>query len=122
METKELKTRIEKNYRILMAAAKVREAYEVSEAVDALRYSQEFDTITPANVDRYLEIADESNKKRGLLKKAINSFFKEVGREPVKGDLWDAKRQYNVFIKDADIYHCIKTPLQDVALCSALID
>ena len=122
METKELKTRIEKNYRILMAAVKVREAYEASEAVDALRYSQEFDTITIENRDRYLEIADESNKKRGMLKKAINNFLKEVGREPVKGDLWDAKRQYNVYIKDAELYHCIATPIKETSILSCTID
>lgn len=122
METAELKTRIEKNYRILMAAVKVREAHEANEAAEALRYSDEFDVISVFNRDRYLAVAEESNKKRGMLKKAINNFFKEVGREPVKGDLWDVKRQYNVFIKDAELHHCIQSPIEAASLLSCIID
>ena len=122
METIVIKTRIERNYRILMAAVKVREAYEKNEEVEARRYGHDFDDITPENLNRYRAIVDEHSKTRGLLRKAINSFLKEVGQEPVKGDLWDAKRVYNVYIKNAELYHCTASIIKETSLLSCTID
>ena len=104
MTTAEMKSTVEKIYKIQMAAIKVYEANETYLTAKAAHEAQPYDWTHQDREgnDRWMELTDNMNKKEGLLKKAVNAFFKAVERPDLIKN-WDlgfsAILAYNEYIK-----------------------
>ena len=118
MEAKELKTTVERIYKIQMAAVKVVEANEAMLAAEKARegITYDFTHYDRENNARYFALADEYYKREGLLKKAVNNFFKVVGEPTKKWDIgFSAMLAYNKYIDEHCGWGC-KSPVPELNL------
>lgn len=103
MKAQEIKNTIETIYKIQMAALKVYEAAEAMKAAKEAHEAVEFD-YTFADKERnarYLSLYEDYIHQGGLVKRAVNSFFKEVGEEPKKWEYgFEAISDYNKYLQD----------------------
>lgn len=133
MTTQEKRAAIEKNYRIMNAALAVQEAWEAyrrAEDEHNIAFQKWFEMERTAdNAFQYNEAVCENHrtlaietKKEGLFKKAVNRFLKEIGRDPQSWKYtYDAQRKFNEAIRESEIYHNRRTPLENIGLYQFII-
>ena len=84
-----MKNTVETIYKIQMAAIKVYEANEAYRTAENAHRQVEYDWThkDTENNDLWMRLLEDSRTKEGLLKKAVNNFFKAVGEPTKKWDL-----------------------------------
>ncbi|MBR0246044.1 MAG: hypothetical protein IJQ61_06220 [Bacteroidales bacterium] len=121
MNINEIKSAIENNYKVVMAAVKVYEANEAYEAAEKAHEEVKYDWEHHSNNDEWLRLLDKKNKAEGLLKKAVNAFFKAVGKPAQKWDLGiEAKWAFNKYIRETCGWNTTEKPLTDISLYSLI--
>ena len=119
MELNAIKAAAEKNYKVVMAAIKVNEAYAAYQEAEKAREGVEYSYEGPVGInDRFFQLLDIAIQKEGILKRAVNNFFKVVGEPVQKFEFGiDAKWAFNKFIEENDGW-CAPKLLKDVSLYS----
>lgn len=134
MTTQEKRAAIEKNYRIMKAALAAQEAWEAyRKAEDEERAAYHKWSLKAYGPDKdaflygeehteFHRLLDIEVKKEGLFKKAVNRFLKEIGRDPQSWKYaFDAQRRFNDCIRESEIHHICRTPLENISLSQFII-
>lgn len=116
MTRNEIKTAIENNYKIVMAAIKVNEAYDALVAAEKAHDEIKYDWTHQTSNEEWLRRLEVKNRVEGNLKKAVNAFFKLVGQPTKKWELGlDAKYAFNDYLRHA--YFHDDGPIAEIQLC-----
>lgn len=121
MTHNEIKTAIENNYKIVMAAIKVNEAYDAYVSAEKAHEEISYDWTHQTSNDEWLRRLEVKNRAEGNLKKAVNAFFKTVGKRAKKWDLGlEAKHAFNKYLRE-DCGWGGEKPLAEISLYSLVI-